>query len=343
MRLFSGMTTAPSLPAPPDPAASRRAPAVLVGVAALALTCAISGCSGSSTQSANHLPAAPDARSAPQAASAANGAAKDLTRAPQPAEVRQLVKRASITLTVGAIETAAVDVRAAAAARGGEVASERITTNGPPASDGTPSMDRAELVITVPASALEPTLTSLSALGAIVSRTVSVEEVTGTVVDLQSRVQTMRASIDRLRTLMGQAQRIPDIVALESQLAQREAEYQSLTNRLAKLSSSVARSTITITLVTAATGGTNGAPSVSFTTAVAQGWSAFLRSAAALVAALGWLLPWLGAAVVLAAYPLVRRRRRRTRTSAPTTAPTIAPASASAADSAAADQPTPTP
>lgn len=294
----------------------------------LALGVPVAACSssGSSAGSAP-APAATAAGVAESRADALGSAARDQA-APAPAtapsakpvaaELRQLVKKAALVVQVGTIDTRVVDARAAAAAIGGDVLTERITTNGPPGDNGRPTMDRAELVVAVPAAKLDAALTRLSGLGDIVSRTVSSEDVTGTVVDLQSRVTTMRASIARVRALMSKAQRIGEIVALESQLAEREAEYEALTSRLAKLSSSVARSTITLTLQTKDTPKPDPDDDrPSFTAALSAGWTAFLRSAAAVIAALGWLLPWLAAGALLLLYPLLRWRRGSARPTSP--------------------------
>jgi hypothetical protein len=55
--------------------------------------------------------------------------------------------------------------------------------------------------------------------------------VTDEVVDVDSRIASQRRSIDRIRVLLDQAVNIDDIVRIESELADREAEMDSLLQR----------------------------------------------------------------------------------------------------------------
>ncbi len=226
----------------------------------------------------------------------------------------KLARRATLTIRAGAVDTAVIDARAAVAAAGGDVVSERVATR--VGSDSRPTQNRAELVLSVPADKLDATITALSKLGDVLDRTASTEDVTTKYVDLDSRVKTMRASIERVRALMGKATRIGEVVQLESELARREADLESLSGQLASLSARVARSTITLTVQ--ADSPTPSSDGPSFGAALASGWATFVRSMYSMFAAIGWLLPWLVLAAIVG-WPVrrwVQRRRAHRRASA---------------------------
>lgn len=319
--------------------------------AGLALTVGLSGCAGSSSSSQVQSGLQPGAGSKAVAASppeavaaagvlgqdAAAGAAQPASgaRATAPAVAPKLARRATLTIRAGAVDTAVIDARAAVAAAGGDVVSERVATR--VGSDARPTQNRAELVLSVPADKLDATITALSKLGDVLDRTASTEDVTTTYVDLDSRVKTMRASIERVRALMGKATRISEVVQLESELARREADLESLSGQLASLSARVARSTITLTVQADSPTPTSDGPS--FGAALASGWATFVRSMYSVFAAIGWLLPWL-VLVAIVGWPVrrwVQRRRTQRRTQAaasagPGTEPAIRPEPAPAAD-----------
>ena len=56
----------------------------------------------------------------------------------------------------------------------------------------------------------------------------SAEDVTTQLIDVEARVQAQQASVERVRQLLAQAQTIRDIMAIEAELAQRQAELDSL-------------------------------------------------------------------------------------------------------------------
>ncbi len=221
---------------------------------------------------------------------------------------RALVRTAQVSLEVADTGAALNGVRAAAAGAGGFVAEER--------SGGTSGY----VVLRVPAEALDALVERVVALaepGTPVERSAAVVDATEEVVDLDARVASQRASVERVRGLLTEASTIGDVIAVESELAQREGELDSLTARLAALRDQVALSTLTVSLdgpddpVLVAAEAPPG-----FLDGLAAGVEGVLALGRGAGALLGFVLPFLPvlalvAAVVLGAVRLRRGRRPR--------------------------------
>lgn len=309
-----------------DPAGRRRAgrPRGAAGLAALGVMAVLlAGCSASSGDSETGA-AMGEAQSSARGDSAGSAAnAADSGTAPEKATVQNavqnavqaqmLARTATLSVRVKDVSDAASTVRAAAALAGGQVTQEDLRS-GADADRGS-ARPTGTIVIQVPGAKLDETLDQLARLGTVQDRQVGSEDVTTQVVDTTSRLATMRESVTRVRALMGQATRIQDIVALESELSQRESDLEALESQLAGLKGRVAMSPITISLWTttppvAASGGSG------FVSGLGHGWHAFTRATAAVLTALGAVLPF---AVLLAllGFPAVLWRRRRGRAAGP--------------------------
>lgn len=174
----------------------------------------------------------------------------------------------------------------------------------------------AQLVARIPSDRLDQTLASIQQLGAVKSLSTSSTDVTQQTTDLAARIASLKASVDRLRQLLATAASTTDLVAIETALSQRESDLESYTAQQKYLADQVGYATITIDLTTPASA--PNAPPTDFWGAVAAGF-------AALVAALGWTLIAIGAAlpwvvflalIALLALLIIRltRRGRRPRT-----------------------------
>jgi hypothetical protein len=314
---------------------SRTGRRVAAGAAALLLLGVVGACSteqgGSASSSSDAAPAAPAepgyapeaAYGAPDAARSAGGSGVGGSGAggaevggpgaggaapsvPLGAVDRALVRTAQVSLEVADTGAALDGVRAAAAAAGGFVAEER--------SGGT----SGHVVLRVPAAALDALVEQVVALaepGTPVERSAAVVDATEEVVDLDARVASQRASVERVRGLLTGASTIGDVIAVESELAQREAELDSLTARLAALRDQVALSTLTVSLdgpddpVIAAADAPPG-----FLDGLAAGVEGVLALGRGAGALLGFVLPFVPVLAVVAAavfgvVRLVRGRR----------------------------------
>ncbi|AXX34064.1 putative lipoprotein [Actinosynnema pretiosum subsp. pretiosum] len=285
---------------------------MVVGVVALGL---LVGCSGGGTPSMAPAKVAPDEGGVQGIAPQRDPARQDPARQDsagngqqvpeQPGEVlsgRDLVRTADVDLVSGDVDGVVARVKAAAEERGGFVASESSTGQ------------RGTAVVRVPGERFEDFLGALGGLdGASVERReVRTEDVTEQVVDVQARLTTQRASVERIRALLDRAGSTAEIAQIEGELTRRQAELESLQGRLESLKGRVALSTVTVVVRTepgkAAPDGPPG-----FLDALRGGWDALVVALAFVLAALGAALPFLVVlAIPVAALVAWRRRRRRT-------------------------------
>jgi Domain of unknown function (DUF4349) len=89
----------------------------------------------------------------------------------------------------------------------------------------------------------------LERLGEVRNRFRTAEDVTEEVVDVEARITSQRRSIDRIRALLDQAADIDDVVRIESELAARESELDSLLRRQEELAKLTALATVTVTFL----------------------------------------------------------------------------------------------
>jgi hypothetical protein len=107
---------------------------------------------------------------------------------------------------------------------------------------------RSVLTIKVPPENFAAALDRLSGLGTLVNQNVFADDVTERVVDLQSRITTAAASVERLRTFLEGATTMKDVADLEAQLLERETDLEVLRGQLRTLDQQVALATIVLTL-----------------------------------------------------------------------------------------------
>lgn len=235
------------------------------------------------------------AAAAPERADDASGA-PDIAVLPDAAG-HDVVRTAQLTLQVADPAGGARSVRTAVATAGGFVAEEQVDTSG------------AWVVVRVPGP--DRFVDDLAAIGTVLRRSGRTEDATAQVADLDGRIATQQASVTRVRALLAQATSIGDVVSVESELARREADLESLQRRVAALRDRVALSTVTVELR-----GTAGSPPTAeapgFGSGLGAGWAGLRALGAVLATAAGFLLPFLPLLAVVAGLVwAVRRRRRR--------------------------------
>lgn len=294
------------------------------GVLAVLAAGLIGGCSSTTSRSSSEAgrPVTADGAGAGDAAGAADkpGAAgqppgdaalgDQARQAPTggPADQRAIIYTGTITVRVADPDKAAAEATALAAAAGGFVGGDQRTV------DDTRST--ARLVLRVPSARFASVVDGIAKLGKESSRELSTEDVTTKVVDLDARIATAQASVDRVRALMARAQTIGEIVALESELSRREADLESLRAQKRRLDDLTTLSTVTALLLgpQAAIEGQPVRPETGFLAGVRSGWRAFIASMQVLLTVLGALLPWsvaIGLPLWTALWLSRRIRRRR--------------------------------
>jgi hypothetical protein len=216
---------------------------------------------------------------------------------------RELVRTAQLTVEVADPVVAVRQVRTAVAGAGGFVTEE------------TSEDDGSWLVLRVPADGVDRLLDEFAAYGRVISRSGQVVDATEEIVDLDSRVASQTASVARVRGLLAEAVSIGDVMAIESELARREAELDSLTRRLTALRDQVALSTLTVDLRQpgVVVMPEDDQPTPGFLDGLATGWEGLRVIGSAAAAVVGFVLPFLPVLAVLAGFGLLGRRIVRAR------------------------------
>jgi membrane protein implicated in regulation of membrane protease activity len=231
-----------------------------------------------------------------------------------------IVVRASQEVVVADVAAVARRLTAEVAAAGGRVSAEYTTSaeSCPEplldgiATQGCPVSPRSTITYRAPLGAVDGLLALTAGLGDESWRTRSATDVGAQVADVDARVASARRSLDRLNALMARAESLTDIIALESQIAGRQAELESLLAQQAQLADQTAMATVTTTLTTATAA--DDEPS-GFWAGLRSGLAALAGAALAGLTVLGWALPFLVLAGLVTVPLLWWWRRRAGRTS----------------------------
>jgi hypothetical protein len=157
---------------------------------------------------------------------------------------RKIVKTGEITLEVPAVGAAVGELRAMALALDGYVSDSR--TGG--------EDDAATVTLRVPADRFDDALDRLHDMdGEVRVEATRDEDVTAAVVDLEARIRNLQASEAQYRLLVRQAEKIDDVLAVQSRLDEVRGQIEQLTAQLTQLNGLAAMSTMTVTLVPAST------------------------------------------------------------------------------------------
>jgi hypothetical protein len=266
-----------------------------------------------------------------QPGSGEKGSAGSGSGSPQvsPADLRaaqqQLARRATVALEVKNISQAVARVRATTAASDGIILSENIG-----ATDGTaPLAERSmvspttygEMTISVPSTKLDAVVADLGSIGKVLRSTTSSEDVGSQIVDTQSRLETMRVSVARVRAFLGQAKGLDQVVTLEAELTRRQSDLEALEAQLASLKDSVAMSPVQVSLTTQPEVVQPKKADTGFLAGLRSGWDAFTGSAAVALTVVGAVLPFAVLAALVGVPLLVWVRRRRPLSPPPTVLP----------------------
>lgn len=270
-----------------------RAGLALAGVTLVLAGCSAAGNGASTADSAGVAPAVPQ--------QGAGKSGQEKVTAPQPgATDRKLARSARLELTAPKVPDVVAQARGIAQGAGGYTGQEST------------GEDLATLNLAVPADKLDGVLDQLAHLGSsLVKRELNTQDVTEQVVDVEARLATQRASVERIRALLARAGSVSEIASVEGELTSREATLESLEQQRNSLAGSVAMATVAMTIRGAAAPPPPGEDHSGFLGGLAGGWDAFLAFGGGLLTVLGAIAPFLLFVVPLGWLGWWLHRRRR--------------------------------
>jgi len=106
----------------------------------------------------------------------------------------------------------------------------------------------AAFVIRVPGNQFEAIKKAAGSWGTIISENTSSQDVTRQYIDTEARVKTLKVQEERLLALLSKAQKLDDIILLESRLSEIRLQIESFTGSLAELDSLVDYATLSLSI-----------------------------------------------------------------------------------------------
>jgi hypothetical protein len=239
--------------------------------------------------------------------------------------VARLVRTAEITLEVKNVASAAEAVRTTAVTLGGIVGSEKTGYPGSrvEGDEQGPGSEESTITVRVPEPKMDDALTRIATVGRERHRASTTEDVTATIADLDSRVATQTRSVARVRDLLARAKSLQDVVLMESELARREADLESVQARQRALADKATLATITVTLRKPGAVEAD-VEEAGFLAGFGDGWTALKASTTAVLTVLGAVLP-IAVVLGLIGVPTVLIRRRYQARTASATPPPATP------------------
>ena len=213
---------------------------------------------------------------------------------------QRIIKTGEVSVEVPEVQTAVGQVRAFALELGGYVGGSQAGSRD----------ESATLTLRVPAARFDEALERLRALeGEVVAEATRESDVTRQIVDIQARVDNLEASEASYRTLLERAERIEDVLTVQSRLDGVRGEIEQLEAQLQDIEGDADLSTLTVSLipvaepVTAVTDEWN--PGAQFDEALAS----LVGIGQGLLSALIWIgIVWLPVLLVLALLVLLALR-----------------------------------
>jgi hypothetical protein len=154
---------------------------------------------------------------------------------------RMVIRSANLSIRVDNVEAAEKSVSAIIAATGGYVDS---ATSSDLASDN-PVLT---IAMRVPVREFDRSISKIEALGVRLTKTISSQDVTEQVVDIDARVRTMKVEEESYRKLLARAGSTAEIIPLQQRLTELRGTIESISAQRQSLSKQAALSNISLTL-----------------------------------------------------------------------------------------------
>lgn len=225
-----------------------------------------------------------------------------------PAPEVAVIATGAVALEAEDVARARLDVRRVVDLQQGTVTSQETSTG----EEG--EVTAARLVVRVPSARFDAATAALEEVGTLTDSSSSAEDVSAQVVDVAARVRAQQRSVERIEALLDRAQNLAEVVSIERQLAERQANLDALVARQRDLADKTSLSTITVSIQQADRDGEEDEETTAgFLDGLGEGWDAFMGGVVVTLTVLGFVLPWLilVAALGFPLWLLLRRRAAR--------------------------------
>jgi Domain of unknown function (DUF4349) len=263
---------------------------------AVAVLFAVVGCSGGGTNNSDSSGSGggaggPAQDLAPARTAAGRAAPAKQVSSPNSADSalllvgRSLIRTGAVSLRSDDVSSVLGKIETLVAREGGYIVSEDTSTD----SHGVAVQSRLQLAI--PSPDFDPALKEVASYGHEVSTSSSSRDVTAQVVDVDSRVKSAQESIAQLRLLFSRATKLGDVIALEHELSQREADLEALQSQQRDLRAHTTLATISVNVSSSSTTVPGSHQAGGFLSGIRSGWNVLVAFVVAFSHGVGLVLP----------------------------------------------------
>lgn len=185
----------------------------------------------------------PEAAIAPDAGTMSGGGVS--ANASPVAASRKLITEISISMETTEIDLSVATISNAVKTSGGYIQSSSVSGN---SINSYNDLRYANLVVRVPQQRLDEFLTVADGAGNILYRSENIQDITLQYTDTEDRIKTLEIEQERLWELLGKAESIESIIALEQRLSQIRYELESFNSQLRTYDNQVDYATIYLDL-----------------------------------------------------------------------------------------------
>lgn len=291
--------------------------------AVLLLFCAAAGCSSASSSPAAGMKAAAgrsvnliasDEKTAEDSASS-TAASSGTSAAGAAAAGVKLVYNADLQLETTDFGGSSEKLKKLTADLGGYFQSSNLNNSG--------TYRSASYQVRIPAEKYRSFCDQAGGICQVDSFRENVTDISETYYDTQSRLTTQQTKLKRLQDLLAKAEKMEDIISLESAISETESSIEELTGNMRKYDSLVGYSTVNITLQEVAQLSGTASPAIGFPAQLREALRAGLENGIsglqgfALAVAYNWLGWLIFLAIAAAVIALIVRNKKKAKRPAP--------------------------
>lgn len=155
---------------------------------------------------------------------------------------QKVIKNGSLNMKVSNLDAATENINKIAKENGGEVFSSNFYNTGA-------NLKSGWVTVKVPVANFEKALAEIKKVASLVTQeSISGQDVTEEYADLQAQIKNKQAEEQQYQAILGQAQKVQDILDVTAQLSRVRGEIESLQGRIKFLSSQADLASISINL-----------------------------------------------------------------------------------------------